>query len=88
MTNTMTKIISIVDLNDRLVAIGAYECRMHIYGYEDGEISEDPIQQTFGIEEAIKWLTSNPAYSMWGELTGYMIVAFDADGKYIEDIVF
>ena len=88
MTNTMIKIFSIPELEANLTGIGAYECRIHIYGYEDGETSEDPIAQIFGIAEAIEWIESNPAYTMWGELTGYEVIAFGEDGKYIESIIF
>ena len=88
MTNTMMKILSIPELEANLASIGAYECRIHIYGYEDDESSEDPIMQIFGIAEAVKWIKDNPAYSYFGELTGYMIIAFGDDGNYIETIIF
>ena len=44
--------------------------------------------QIFGIAEAVKWIKDNPAYSYFGELTGYMIIAFGDDGSYIETIIF
>lgn len=85
---TMNKTYSYPELRSTLESLNATECRIHAYGYEDKEVSEDPIQQIFGLEESMKWIAENPAYSFWGEMTGYMIVVFGNDGKYAGTIIF
>ena len=88
MTNTMSKIFSIPELRSFLEAVDAYEIHVFPYGYDDGETSEDPIKQIFGAEEAVAWIMDNPSYSVWGEMTGYMIVAFDHSRNYADTAIF
>ena len=83
-----TKVFSTPELREYLASAGANECHIYPYGYYDGETSEDPIQQIFGQEEAMSWIAENPAYSVWGELTGYMIVIFDINRNYVGTIIF
>ena len=64
----------------------ATECHIYPYGYEDKETSEDPIKVLHGAEETINWIKENPAYPVWGEMTGYMVVIFNRAGFYCEVI--
>ena len=74
------KIYSEPDLRAFLETKDVTECHIYPYGYYDEETSEDPIAQLFGIDETMNWIAENPAYSTWGEQTGYMVVAFNHSG--------
>ena len=85
MTTTMNanRFYTIPELRHFLDRIAtATECHIYPYGYDDGETSEDPIACLHSVDETIRWIEENPAYLMWGEMTGYEIVVFNKAGYY------
>ena len=90
MTTTINRnqIFTVPDLRAYLEATGAWECHIYPYGYDDEETSEDPIAQLFGIDETMNWIMENPAYCTWGELTGYMVVIFNHNRDYVDEVIF
>lgn len=89
MTATMNgnQIYTLKDLEfflDRIAC--ATECHIYPYGYEDKETSEDPIEVLHGVKETMDWITENPAYPVWGDMTGYLVVIFNRAGFYCEVI--
>lgn len=90
MTTTINRnqIFTVPDLRAYLEAMGAWECHIYPYGYEDKETSEDPIQQIFGLDETMNWIMENPAYCDWGEMTGYMVVIFNHNRDFVDEVIF
>ena len=66
--------------------VQATECHIYPYGYEDKETSEDPIEVFHSVADTVNWIKDNPAYSTWGEMTGYLIVVFNGGGFSCEVI--